>query len=226
MQKQNLNKRDLDAIGRKLVASTRAAGLDVDQIVSNPHLYDAVRARISTDTAATPIEQASRSGFARHYAAAAAVMAVLLVASVALLRAPNNNSNSLTAVVVEQVPEVIPVSQARPDHPPKPMFRKLPSGRASQNPTKAKASQPLTKKTEQKLRTQPVHQPEGEFYALSFAGDLEETAAGGRIIRVDMPRSSLFAMGVNIPLENGGETVKTDLLIGSDGMTRAVRIVE
>jgi hypothetical protein len=61
---------------------------------------------------------------------------------------------------------------------------------------------------------------------LSFAGDLEETAAGGRIIRVDMSRSSLFAMGVDIPLENGREMVKTDLLIGSDGMARAVRIVE
>ena len=41
-----------------------------------------------------------------------------------------------------------------------------------------------------------------------------------------MPRSALFAMGVNIPLENDAEVVKADLLVGTDGVTRAIRVVE
>jgi hypothetical protein len=72
----------------------------------------------------------------------------------------------------------------------------------------------------------PVHEPDGDFYAISTTYAMDETAGGGRIIRADVPRSALFAMGINIPLENGGtETVKADLLVGSDGVTRAIRVV-
>jgi hypothetical protein len=46
------------------------------------------------------------------------------------------------------------------------------------------------------------------------------------VIRVDVPRSTLFAMGFPVSLENESPTVKADLLIGPDGATRAVRLVE
>jgi hypothetical protein len=65
-----------------------------------------------------------------------------------------------------------------------------------------------------------------DFYAVSYAGDPHETERGGRIVRVDIPRSTLFAMGINVPLENESATVKADLLVGSDGVTRGIRVVE
>ena len=46
------------------------------------------------------------------------------------------------------------------------------------------------------------------------------------MIRVDVPRSTLFVMGFPVSLENDSPTVKADLLIGPDGATRAVRLVE
>ena len=70
------------------------------------------------------------------------------------------------------------------------------------------------------------YEGEGDFYALSYAGDPNETERGGRIVRVDIPRSTLFAMGIDVPLENETESVKADLLIGSDGVTRAIRVVK
>jgi hypothetical protein len=66
---------------------------------------------------------------------------------------------------------------------------------------------------------------DGEFYPVAYSGDIDEAAAGGRVIRVDMNRSSLFALGVNLPLENDEETVKADLIVGRDGVTRAIRLV-
>jgi hypothetical protein len=48
----------------------------------------------------------------------------------------------------------------------------------------------------------------------------------GRVIRVDLPRASLISLGVNIPLENDKQIIKTDLLIGPDGVPRAIRLVE
>ena len=65
-----------------------------------------------------------------------------------------------------------------------------------------------------------------EFYPLSYAGDPSETARGGRVIRVDMSRSSLFAMGVDLQLENESDSVKADLLVGPDGVARGIRLVK
>ena len=62
----------------------------------------------------------------------------------------------------------------------------------------------------------------GHFVSAGYDPD----ESGGRIIRVDMQRSSLFALGVNVPLENGPDAIKADLLIGPDGMTRAIRVVQ
>ena len=66
--------------------------------------------------------------------------------------------------------------------------------------------------------------PDLEFYPLTFAGDPVETTSGGRVMQVELSRSSLFAMGFNIPIENGAELVKADLLVGPDGVARAIRL--
>jgi hypothetical protein len=88
------------------------------------------------------------------------------------------------------------------------------------------SSRPEAKFTRPKQSAAQRVRYDGDFYALSYAGDPNETERGGRIVRVDIPRSTLFAMGVDVPLENETETVKADLLIGSDGVTRAIRVVK
>jgi hypothetical protein len=65
-----------------------------------------------------------------------------------------------------------------------------------------------------------------EFMPVTYTGDNGESARGGRVIRVDISRATLFAMGINVPLENESPTVKADLLVGPDGVTRAIRLVE
>jgi hypothetical protein len=70
-------------------------------------------------------------------------------------------------------------------------------------------------------------EPAIEFYALpAVASSAREVAAGGRVVRVDLPRASLVALGVNVPLEVEQQTWKTDLLVGPDGVPRAIRLVE
>jgi hypothetical protein len=204
-----------------LIESTRHGSENIDQIVANPHLFDLVRARIAADSSIAT--NSSRFATRHAYVLAAASIVIVFIVGIAII--PRRESQNFSpADVVVQVPEAIPVT-ARPDHPPKPMFSKLPSGRVFSSRTKAPNLN--IKRSEPRSKTPPAQPlPLGEFYALSYGDDLEEKTSGGRIIRVDMPRSSLFAMGMNIPLENGSEVVKTDLLIGSDGVARAVRIVE
>jgi hypothetical protein len=46
----------------------------------------------------------------------------------------------------------------------------------------------------------------------------------GTLVRLDLPLSVLPSLGV-IPPATGHTTVKADLVIGQDGLTRAVRLV-
>ncbi|HEX2639339.1 MAG TPA: hypothetical protein VHL50_02155, partial [Pyrinomonadaceae bacterium] len=66
----------------------------------------------------------------------------------------------------------------------------------------------------------------GEFQAITYAGDASEMDDAGQIVRVELPRSSLYALGVDLPIENqAAAKIKADLLIGDDGVMRAVRVV-
>ena len=85
---------------------------------------------------------------------------------------------------------------------------------------KAKTRQPRVKRQPQVEREEV-----GEFYALTYAGGEDDQDEGGQIVRVTLPRSSLFAMGIDVPVENDTAKIKADLLLGSDGIMRAVRIV-
>jgi len=132
-------------------------------------------------------------------------------------------------VIEVQAPAEMPAT-ARPAY--------LPPLRAGSNPTSGRAAyrepEPSIERTPAKAtytkqipkrEKAVVSDDQPAFIPVAYAGDPRETA-GGHIIRVDMSRSSLFALGVNVPLENDSDTVKADLLVGADGVTRAIRVVK
>lgn len=224
MQKRNLNKKTFDQIGRKLFESSAIPSHQVDRIVSNLHLFDMVQARIAADTASQLNTQPTRSIFLylRQNVFIFATVVVLIVSAfgaVILFR----QEKDLRAVTINEVkiPDAVP-DAARPEVPPQPFVGKLSAGRASKANFRVEnaAAIKLRPKIKREITAREVN-----FYPVGYTGDPDETSVGGRIIRVDMDRSSLFALGVNLPLENEDETVKTDLLVGSDGVTRALRIV-
>ena len=63
-----------------------------------------------------------------------------------------------------------------------------------------------------------------EFFPLTYE---EEPAAmeSGQLIRVQMPRSALVSFGLPLNVERADEPVKADLLVGEDGLARAIRFV-
>jgi hypothetical protein len=64
---------------------------------------------------------------------------------------------------------------------------------------------------------------EEAFSPLAFAENLEEAKLAGQVIRVELSRSSLLALGVNPPTDDENLKVKTDLLIGADGVAQGIR---
>ncbi|MBP9111114.1 MAG: hypothetical protein KBF83_16285 [Pyrinomonadaceae bacterium] len=222
MQNRKLDNQTLDAIGKKLIVSDARRVADVDAIVSNPRLFAVVRARIAA--VETPQPRGAWFTITRFnvavFSSATAVL-LLVVGAFSLL----DTGRGVVAVDTIQIPDVTP-EIARPVFPPQgKSLGKLSAGRANKIETRSEKIVPRTASMPTNRRLAVV-EPDAEFVAVSYTGDPHETSGGGRIIRVDMKRSSLYALGIDVPLENAGDTIKADLLIGADGVTRGVRIVD
>ena len=63
-----------------------------------------------------------------------------------------------------------------------------------------------------------------DFFPLSYGGD-QRPMESGEVIRVQMPRSALIAFGLPVNVERADVPVKADLLVGEDGLARAIRFV-
>jgi hypothetical protein len=63
-----------------------------------------------------------------------------------------------------------------------------------------------------------------DFFPLAHGGD-QKPMERGEVIRVQMPRSALIAFGLPVDVERADVPVKADLLIGEDGLARAIRFV-
>ena len=63
------------------------------------------------------------------------------------------------------------------------------------------------------------------FYRLPSADDLPPVESA-MIVRVQLPMSSLRLMGMPVSEEQAGDRVQADVLLGQDGLARAVRFVQ
>jgi hypothetical protein len=63
-----------------------------------------------------------------------------------------------------------------------------------------------------------------EFLPLTYGAD-RKPMESGKVIRVQMPRSALITFGLPVNVERADVPVKADLLIGEDGLARAIRFV-
>lgn len=63
-----------------------------------------------------------------------------------------------------------------------------------------------------------------EYMPLTGGGSLSGME-GGQIVRVEVPRSALASFGIPMNAERAGERVKADVVLGYDGVARAIRFV-
>ena len=218
---RNVEKEKLDEIGKALVKAGSIRVQNVDEIVANPDLFDGIRERISLETRG----RRRATGIMRPGFTVAGTILLIAVASFAFFSLRSRPAQVISKATVPQpstktserndipVPDVAVERPRVPDTAPRAERISMPRQRERSVMRARPASARLV-------------DDENEFYALSYAGDPNETERGGRIVRVDIPRATLFAMGFDLPLENESETVRADLLVGSDGVTRAVRVVK
>jgi hypothetical protein len=229
MRKMKLDNKDLDLIGKKLIESGRMPQEEIDSVIAAPYLFERIVANRNSgsgQTVSTSVAAAIKARSNLRNAFVFAGIVVLLVTVIAGLSRLLSDAPKNTALNEIKVPVTLPET-ARPDLPPQQVGIKLSPGRARISEMQAAPSVAKyeTRETRPRLGKRPTAEPSEEFYAVSDAGDLADSAAGGRIIRVDMPRTSLLAMGVNVPLENDADVIRADLLVGADGVTRAIRLI-
>src|SRR5262245_4759345 len=74
----------------------------------------------------------------------------------------------------------------------------------------------------------PVYEKRAEyatdFVPLSYGG-VQKPMESGEVIRLQMPRSALIAFGLPVSVEHADAPVNAELLLGEDGIARAIRFV-
>jgi hypothetical protein len=74
----------------------------------------------------------------------------------------------------------------------------------------------------------PVYETRGE-YATEFVpmsyGGVQKPMESGEVVRMEMPRSALIAFGLPVNVDRADTPVKAELLLGEDGMARAIRFL-
>ena len=237
MRKQHLQKGELDQIGRKLFRATQISDQEIEQIVAAPQLFDAVKIRIKTEERKSKSYSGNwRSSTFWNWQKASAVSAafvlfvfgavsfVLIIKSLQigeqaeLVPAIQTESEAITQIL-EDFPET--EQTENPEIKPQLIAKKKTFKNETLRKQKIERKKPLVKRPAQS-DTELLR----DFYALNYVGNPNETEEALRIVRAELSPSALFALGVNVPIENAREKIKTDLLIGSDGVARAIRFVE
>lgn len=216
MKKQDLQNERLDEIGLRLLDAARLRRDEIDEVAAAPHLFDAVRKQIDTEKSGrearfrwTAYRPDWRTGLT-----SVAVAAVLLIGAGVFMfvpeKVPDNvfvQQDLIRPANVIEPPTVRPVNVAA-TLAAKPHSHEIIPARYAANKKKPQ---------------RPQREEMSEFYALTYDDDTNDDL---QIVRVELPRTSLLAMGLSSHAENESDKVKADLLIGSDGVTRAVRFAK
>ncbi|MGH9844548.1 MAG: hypothetical protein ACREEM_37985 [Blastocatellia bacterium] len=75
-------------------------------------------------------------------------------------------------------------------------------------------------------RAIPANEQElvSDFVPLTMAAD-EKAIANGTLVRLEMPREKLIAMGLPLQVETGRQTVNAEVMMGDNGVAYAIRVV-
>jgi hypothetical protein len=228
MRTQALQNDKLDKVAAELLRTAALADDEVERIVLRDELFSSVRTRIIADSV-TRVESTNTITFFQRTAiltAAAAIIVVAVMGTMMLAKKPNDRSvakapssppvfrdNGIQAehmdvVLPDQKPEEVELRPAAPHY------------------VKAVEYHPVVqeRRVDRPLPRQEEQPP--QFFALAGLRPSEVAVDGSRIIRVELPRASLVTLGVNVPLDSDKQLIKTDLLVGPDGVPRAIRLVD
>jgi hypothetical protein len=231
-KQQKLNEARLEQMRQSLLHAVDPSEDEIAAIANAPELYERVRARITAEQARRARAQADKQvavlpPFAMllnglksaRWALAAATVSVALFALAW-------QSESLTPVhkTLDTQANVAPITST----PPAPAAAPV----AAEKSAAAVEKEGVTSQPAGIRHVHAAHRrtravaPEvmTEFLPLTYVSEAAQET--GQVVRVRIPRATLASFGLPVNAERVNELIKADILIGDDGLARAIRFVQ
>ena len=221
----------LDQMELKVLRSLKVSEEEIEAVAGAPDLYDRVRSRIG----AGPRQQRGEGpsvGRKRRFVTSqlnvrgpflwtvAAVAVVLLLAAMLLLWRPGRSAepNNLGQSAPQHAPSAPEkeIERTAPPGKPESAEHRIAKSGAPRDPSRV-ASRRRVRSRSTEVATQ--------FFPLTFIAD-SAVLETGQVVRVRIPRSALVSLGVPMNVYRAGELVKADVVIGDDGLARAIRFIQ
>lgn len=230
---RKLSDEQIDRIAKNLLRDFAPDDETLDEIAESPRLWWNVRNRIETEK-----ELRASRFFVRFrpLALAFGALAVLVCLGLTVLLVKDATSPAVAGSSpvqaareeVAEAPEVSPpnLTSESPE-----TLRNTPTGKAPV--TKKTASRPISVVEKRSIAnlTKQAPKPESpnvkreetktDFIALSYAARTDS----GQVVRVKVPSSMMVSLGVKPTVEKESELVNAEVVIGDDGMARAIRFI-
>lgn len=207
---------------REAVQAARASEDEINAAADAPFLYQRLRARIASEQERRADAQPGGGLIAALFAGwrllpwarwAFAVAALALFA-LTLLRwspetatSPGKSDSGAAEQLAHNGPAPAPTEVLG--------VHQLDAARAAQSRGRRMAKRSHVEETETAT----------EFLPLTYVAQADKEEQSGLIVRVNLPRESLFALGLPVSAERAGELVKADVIVGDDGLARAIRFI-
>jgi hypothetical protein len=210
---------------RTLEAGLKALAEGAGDVGAPPHLKSALRAAFDRQVKAAPLLTSAHTrsrNLTRRWLAVAAL--ILLAVAIALLSriAPPNSKEAMSG---EGNP-ALPSTPAAPEQSPQRVI--YPDNRRQKTETYADERSSTKRRTHRRTAA-----PDGvarnyeivtDYIPLTYLADATALESG-TVLRVELPHSALIAIGLPAPVERTDSRVKADMVVGDDGVARAIRFV-
>lgn len=225
---RKLSDEQLERIAENLLRDFAADDETLDEIAESPRLWWNVRNRIETEKARR--EQSFFAVWRRQILAFGALAMLLCFAFAALFLNFTENPNPIIARQAQiqsereeiaqtpaAAPIVLPSIEAEKHEIPK----KAVGNTQTKFVAKKQRRENLTKSPPNSPQIAARPETKTDFIALTYAGNSDS----GQIVRVKVPSSMMVSLGVQTSVEKETELVNAEVVIGDDGLARAIRFI-
>lgn len=235
---RKLSDEQLDRIAKNLLQEFSPDAETLDEIAASPKLWWNVRNGIETEK--TRRERNRFFGF-RWQIAAFSVLGIILFAGIGGLLIDLRTDEPLAKVEEIQKPEienpapsvneVREIVRTKEQTPPAKTGLKAETAKVfpkkelikqvvqkTSSPAETKIRKPKTVNLSEEAKTET----KTDFIALSYSSATDS----GQIVRVKVPSSMMVSLGVTTESEQTAKLVNAEVVIGDDGMARAIRFIK